>query len=966
MLRDRLVCGVRNNAIQMRLLSETDLTFTKALQLAMSIESADHDSKVLANKQEAPLPMHYHSGKKSSTKKDSPQFKKIVCVRCGGNHLAPVCKFKEYRCRSCGKVGHLAKVCRSKQPAQFQRSIPTQKNASKMNYVSGGEQSQSEEEDVKREDDSSYSHFTLASSPATDPYSIDFEINNWSVSMELDTGASLSIISEEVFKSLSPVPPLEPTSVKLKTYSGESLEILGKVHVIVSYEGNTYTLSVIVVKGSGPCLLGQDWLQELQLNWKKIFQIRSSDKLKELLHKYRHVFSEELGTYKGTEITIHVKPNTKPRFFKHRSVPYILKSKIETELQRLQSLGIITPVKSSDWAAPIVPVTKPDGSVRICGDYKLTINQAAHVESYPLPKIEDLLSPLAGGVAFTKLDLAQAYLQLPLSDSSKQYVTINTHKGLFEFNRVPFGITSAPAIFQRCMDTLFQGSNGVIVYLDDILVTGKTIEEHLQNLEVVLSKLSEVGLKLKQQKCIFLAPEVEYLGYTITKEGIKLSASKVQAIQEAKTPTCLTELRAFLGMLNYYAKFLPNLSTLLAPLYKLLQKNTTWQWNTAQQNAFKQAKELFQQNSLLIHFDDSKPIILACDASPYGIGAVLSHKMSDGSERPISFASRSLTPAEKRYSQLDKEALAIVFGVKKYHSYIYGRKFVICSDHKPLSYLFNETKPVPVMASARLQRWALTLSTYQYSIKYKPGHELANADALSRLPRPVTTFSDRLPGELVQLINYLVPAPVTAVKIERETEKDPILGQVKRYVSMGQVADTDDQRLQPYIRRFQELSLMHGCLLWGSRLIVPPSSRKPLLDYLHDTHDGSSRMKGLARGYMWWPGMDSDIENLVKHCEICQRLQTKPASAPPHCWNWPSQPWTRLHLDFAGPFLGHMYLVLVDACTKWMDVSMMSSITADSTIDKLYTIFANYGLPRTIVSDNGPTLLVKSSRNFVR
>ena len=160
------------------------------------------------------------------------------------------------------------------------------------------------------------------------------------------------------------------------------------------------------------------------------------------------------------------------------------------------------------------------------------------------------------------------------------------------------------------MDTLFQGSNGVIVYIDDILVTGKTIKEHLRNLEVVLSKLSEVDLKLKQQKCIFLAPEVEYLGYTITKEGIKPSASKVQAIQEAKTPTCLTELRAFLGMLNYYAKFLPNLSTLLAPLYQILQKRTAWQWNTAQQNAFKLAKELLQKNSLLIHFDDSKPFIL--------------------------------------------------------------------------------------------------------------------------------------------------------------------------------------------------------------------------------------------------------------------------------------------------------------------------------------------------------------------
>ena len=445
----------------------------------------------------------------------------------------------------------------------------------------------------------------------------------------------------------------------------------------------------------------------------------------------------------------------KPKFCKPRTVPFALKDKVEKELDRLESLKIISPVQHSKWAAPIVPVVKKNGMVRLCGDYKTTVNQAIQIESYPLPRVEDLFSDLSGGKFFTKLDMSNAYLQLPMQEQSKEYLTINTHKGLYRYNRLPFGVSSAPAIFQRTMETLLQGLSGVSVYIDDILVSGPTIKEHLQNLSQVLERLGKAGLRLNRAKCSFLQPRIEYLGHVIDAEGLHPTEDKIIAIREAPKPKSITELRSFLGIINYYSKFLPHLSTKLSPLYSLLCKQARWSWGPEQDSAFQAAKQALQEDSLLVHFDSSKDIVLACDASQYGLGAVLSHILENGEERPIAYVSRTLNSAEKKYSQLEKEGLAIVFGVTKFHNYLYGRHFQIESDHQPLSYLFNESRGIPQMASARVQRWALTLSAYHYTIKYKAGKKLGNADALSRLPHPVTVPEDKcLPEELVYLLDH--------------------------------------------------------------------------------------------------------------------------------------------------------------------------------------------------------------------
>ena len=436
----------------------------------------------------------------------------------------------------------------------------------------------------------------------------------------------------------------------------------------------------------------------------------------------------------------------------------------------------------------------------------------------------------------------------------------------------------------------------------------------------------------------------------------------MKAITEAPQPSSLSELKSFLGLVNYYAKFLPDSATVLAPLYKLLKHSESWQWNSEQQLSFKKIKEMLTALTLLVHFDESKPMMLACDASLYGVGAVLSHVIDNHSDKPIAYASRSLSTAERKYSQLDKEALAILFGVSKFHHYLYGRHFIIYSDHKLLMHIFNQSKAVPIMASAKLQRWALTLSGYHYSFKYQKGSHMCNANALSCLPLPECPTTVPMPPETVALLEQLASVPLTAAQIRNMTDQDPVLAKVKHYTQNGWPATVTDEQLQPYSNKRDELSLEDGILLWGSRVVVPPQA----CDTVHAAHIGIARMKSLTCQFVWWPKIDSDLESKVRNCGACQKFKSEPPQAILHPWEWPKQPWVRVHADFAGPFLGKMYLILIDAHSKWIKVHITTSTTSSVTIKKLRSTFATFGIPEILVTDNGSNFTSSEFEEFLK
>ena len=951
-LRDRLVCGLKNVQIQKKLLTERDLTFQKAFEMAQSMELAiKEDFRNVSS----PVDESVNKVGKFNSLKQLPDDRG-VCFRCGQRHLPSSCRFKTVQCYKCQKRGHLAKMCSSQK-----REPPS------TSYVEDVSQL------VNTNDDALQVHngdemvdlglYTISSKRrGGSGYQVQLWLEGKQVTMEVDTGSAVSIISETEYNNLFKDLPLQPSKLQLRTYSGEQLPLLGELQVLAKYQSQEARLPLIVAKGDRPVLLGRNWLQKLRLDWSNIFKLTQENAVEGIISRYNTLFDRGYGHLKQFKASIKLKDHAQPIFQKARPVPYALKGKVEQELQRLEEDNIIYRVNQSEWAAPVVLVPKKDGSLRVCGDYKTTVNQSADVDQYPLPNAEDLFATLAGGRVFSKIDLSHAYQQVELDEESQKYLTINTHKGLYRYKRLPFGVSSAPAIFQRIMDQLLQGVRFTVCRLDDILISGRSLEEHLEILEEVFRRLQEHGIRLNRAKCIFLQEGLEFLGHWIDVHGIRPLPQKMEAIMETKSPTSVTELKSYLGLLNYYGKFVPDLATILAPLHDLLQKDAAWKWTEECESAFRRSKEQLQVSPLLVHYDLKKPLRLACDASPYGVGAVISHIMENGEERPIAFASRTLTASERNYPQIEKEALSIVFGVKKFHSYLYGRKFKLITDHKPLVTILGPKTGVPTLAAARMQRWSLILAAYQYDIEYRKSGEHANADAMSRLV-PLTKEDESETEQF--MISYVDELPITAGDLASGTRKDPVLARVYDFTLHGWPQSVEDPLLQPYFSRRDELSADQGCVLWGLRVVIPGMYRDRLLDELHQEHHGICRMKSLARGYLWWPGLDADIAQRVSGCQVCAAVSKLPPKAPLHPWKWPTKPWERIHIDFFEKDRS-TFLIVIDAYSKWLEVIPMTSTSSLKTIEVLRSLFARFGLPEEVVSDNGPQLSSEEFAQFLK
>lgn len=646
---------------------------------------------------------------------------------------------------------------------------------------------------------------------------------------------------------------------------------------------------------------------------------------------------------KGIVIHLSLKPGAIPVQVPWRRTPIALENKIKLKLDELEQLDIIEKVdEPSQWVSALVPVVKNDGDIRLCVDLR-RLNEAIERELHPLPNFEDSTSKLCGAKFFSKFDIKSAYHQCELDEESRPLTTFITQWGRYRYKRLVFGVSCAPEKFQKLMEQILNSCSNVIVFIDDVLVYGRDEAEHDRCVEEVLRVLDKYGVLLNTPKCEIKVSEIVFLGHRLTPEGIYPTEDKLVAIQRFRAPQTKEELRSFLGLACYVSKFIPDMATITHPLRELLKKDVKYKWESDQQHAFEKIKNAMVKPETLAYYDPKCETRLVADASPVGIGAVFI-QFRDKEPRIIAYAAKSLTETEQRYCQSEKEALALVWSVERFRTYLLGITFELETDHQALETIFGPTS----RPCARIERWVLRLQAFRFKVKYRRGK--ANlADPLSRLtvmePQPFDEESEAYINEIK------VSAAVDIVEVELASESDPIFKWLRQAIDNQ---DFSAKELEEFKYFRNELAYVGNLVLRGMQIVIPQALRGKFLELGHEGHPGESAMKRRLRSKCWWPQMDKEITKFVKKCQGCLLVSTPNQPEPMTRRNFPISRWIDIAIDFLGPLpTGEHLLVIIDYYSRYKEVKIMRSITADATIEQLDEVFIRLGYPHTITLDNG-------------
>ncbi|KAK7089397.1 hypothetical protein V1264_024540 [Littorina saxatilis] len=615
----------------------------------------------------------------------------------------------------------------------------------------------------------------------------------------------------------------------------------------------------------------------------------------------------------------------------------------------MEAAGVLAKVtQPTDWVNSLVVVEKPNGKLRICLDPK-DLNQAVKRPHYAMPTLEDALAKIPGAKYFSKLDAKAGYWQMSLSAESSYLTTFNSPFGRYRFLRVPFGLVSSQDEFQRKIDETFENIPGLVGLVDDILIAGRTKEEHDKTLKAALDRATEKHMKLNPDKLTICMQEIEYFGHVISSEGVKPDPAKVTAIVNMKPPVDKKELETLLGMVTYLAKFAPHLADTMKPLRDMLKEDSDFVWDCHQQAAWDKIKSILASQPALALYDPTKKIVLQVDASKYGLGAAIFQD-----HKPIAYASKSLNKTEVNYAQIEKELYAIVFGCERFYQYIYGQEILVQSDHKPLETIMKK----PLASDCKVyQRMLLRLQKYSIKVIHVPGKQIPVADTLSRkfLPAEPDDVTEDLDAQIHCIVKNLPVSDERMARIKKATAEDQSLVTVKSYIHNGW-PDTRQQchkhALDVWSFR-DELSVIDGMILKGERIFVPTALRPQMLTKIHSSHLGVEKCLQRARQILFWPRMAADIQHTVANCTVCNERQNSNCKEPMLPHDIPTRPWQKLASDLL-TWNSKDYLVTVDFYSRYFEIDERANTTSAALIRKLSTHFSRHGIPETLVSDNGP------------
>ena len=674
--------------------------------------------------------------------------------------------------------------------------------------------------------------------------------------------------------------------------------------------------------------------------------------LRPVVQEFEELFSKQLGQ---TNVTKHIIDTVEATPIKvpPRQIPFHYADKVHAQLQDMALEGIIRP-STSPWCAPAVYVPKTTGEVRICVDF-VKLNQVTKKDSYPVPRPEGPQQRLAGKKVFSKLDLRSAYWQFPMEEGSIEKTAFcpGPGYGLWEFTVMPYGLTGATQTCQRALDHILKSCKDCVDnYIDDIIVFSDDMESHISDLRRVLLKLKAAGFTLRGSKCFFGNTKATHLGFEYSSMGVAPSSEKTKAIQDWPTPSCCKDVRSFLGLVNFFRRFIPHFADIAHPLTALTSKTAQFVWESEQQAAFTALQHALLTPPLLDYPRKDDQFVLATDASDIGLGAVLSTNRGT----VVEYASRTLNTAEVNYSTTEKECLAIVWAIHKFRHYLIGAHFLLETDHKPLEWL--EATKASKSRSQRLERWSLELRAFQFSINHRRGAENQHADALSRHPMQVVT----------------VESSLDHAAIARAQGSDPIVSQLVNQMKANQPPQNIGRwrkfPLRRYLQLWSQLVLQNSVLYRKVKhpltteeklLIVAPSSlRKEFLHMAHNAagHQGTDKTIARLSDFTYWVGIAKDAGHYCTHCVTCQMVKAParpPASLQPIVTR---RPWEMVGVDILKVPMsskGNQYLLVAqDYFSKWPFAIALSDQKAATIVRVLRDhVFTMVGPPRRLHSDQG-------------